>query len=182
MEETIRQFSPEQEDKLAVLRAEQKKEKAKREHDMQLQIMNEEWRKRRQLEKGCDCTVTIDGVTIIGTVLDIRTEKYETYFDISTPMGALKNFKCESPNRKISKRKKHDFSNVVIPESLNPLSTQRLLRMLEVARVNGYDTIGKWPNFEKISYDQLKAILATRPHISSTKEKRVIKAYQEKNS
>lgn len=181
MEETIRQFSPEQEDKITRLREEAEQERDKKTRLLEESKAETEWKRRFEIEKGCDCTLTIDGVTIIGTVLEIYEGKHDTSYDVSTPMGVLKNFKRLYPSRKIWKKQRVDYSHIKIPEILKPASTQALLRMLNVARINGYDTMGKWPDTQKVSYDELKAILATREHVPNTKEKKVIKAYQEQN-
>lgn len=173
----FKMYTPEQEEKIAQLRHAAEVEKYHKQFESKTPTKD-----RWTLEKGDDCTVRLNGITLVGNILDKRTRtgKYGSYitYDISTPLGVLKEFSNSyTEERFVRKRFKIDYSNVKVPEKLKTTYTQKLLWMLSIARLGG---TYEWFN-EKYTYEELKAELATRPHIPNKRERRVISEWQSKH-
>lgn len=173
-ETTFKQYTPEQEEKIAMLRKEAEAERWRKSLHK-----NEPRRYYPSLQKGSDCTVTIGGMTIIGTVVDMRQTKSGTkVYDISTPAGMIKDFTSSYlEKRRIRLRIKKDLSRVVVPETLKKMSTPNLIRLL---RSMSLDFYYDYEHYNRYAYteDQVRAELATRPHIPNKRETQIIRQWQ----
>lgn len=172
----FKMYTPEQRERLAMLRA-----SAEIERRQNIAPSGPVEKFGWNIEVGDDCTICFDGITIVGNVIAKRIlSTYSTKYDVNTPLGVIKNFSNNySEKRSIRKRIRTDLSGIEIPEQLKTVYTQKLLRMLYIARIEGsYKGFGENDVIEKYSIDELKAELATRPHIPNKKEKKVISAWQ----
>jgi len=166
----FKQYTPEQEEKIALLRKQAELEKFNRKKE------NSNAYRRAfptgPLDAGENCTVTMQGITIIGQVTAVRKLRSgDIRYDVMTPMGELINL----GQFKVKRRYKQDLSHVKIPEALKKISTPDLLSMLNSYRICGYSDESHWVRFTD---SEIKAELANRPHIPNKRERKVIRKWQ----
>ena len=105
-------------------------------------------------------------------VRTVNKDESPVRYDIDTPGGLLKNVYCGN----VKYRTLNDYSNVPIPEALKKLTTQHLLAKLKQSRLYeniGYDDNNYWSGPTYYCF-QLKAELATRPHIVTKAERKAM--------
>ncbi len=163
-------FSSEQQEKIKNLRTKRTQEQFDKEEDKKLAEFN----KKNRLKVGDPIYITKDGVTFIGFLKIIKEERYKSdVFTASTPHGDIEGLNW----RNIQKRVIEPLQDVTIPDNLKAMSTKSLLRELRYARKLTYNSYDDWyrGNYQ---INQLKAVLATREHVPSKKENKVVKALQ----
>ncbi len=171
MSTEFKQYTPEQEAKIAMLRKEAETQKIKNLWD---KTMEERHAEKFELKVGDPCFVTIDGVTISGYIMEIDSrDKWNKLYEIKTPNGRI----VDIPARSVSRRFVKDYSNVVIPEALKSMSTPDLLALLRASR-----QYYEYDDYYKGSYteDQIKAELSKRPHIPNKRETKMVNSRKKK--
>lgn len=158
-------FSPEQQDKIAELR------KAKENQISFTQKGDNTY--RHKLVEGAPCRFNAEGHTFIGHIKKVYKEGYTRYYDIDTPAGLMKKiWHGDVWYREVTSYK---GDKDLIPKDLYSMTTQKLLNVLKISRLmessdEDYDYYVKdvYPTW------MIKAVLQTRPHISTKAERRAI--------
>ena len=158
--ETIRQFTPEQEDRIAELReatAAERKENAKvLERRTNLES--------RTIKVGSKVRVNKNSVTIIGHVLNVKDGNYT----VSTPQGIIKDV----TSSEIQLRYVGDYSNVIIPEALKAFTTKELVEHIQdYSRCHHDDNYYRHSALDKFHECEIRAELMLRPNIKKAPKK-----------
>lgn len=128
---------------------------------------------RHNLKIGMPVRATVENHTFIGYICRINKEnRHYIKYDVETPSGILKDVYY------ITYRKVTDYSNVVVPEELKVMTTQRLLNELKKSRLvesdENYVTCST-SEYDKVYNSYLiKAELSTRPHIKTKSETKAL--------
>ena len=121
--------------------------------------------------------VNIEGTEFIGHIEKVDTsDKSITFYNVVTPHGILKKLTRNNLRSRIVK----DLSDVKVPEKLEKLSAQVLLKLLNNCRKNsdrGYAA------FEKVIYNEIeiKAALVGKPHISNKRENKKVRKFKQRS-
>lgn len=187
---SYQRYTPEQQEKIDELRRFAEAE-VKAHHEVTEKLKEvREWKSSWELEVGDRVYVILEGLTVIGYLVELHKEKkwvkrtrttkeraIVESFDVSTPYGKLKKIE----RRNLRFRHYRDLSHVIIPEELKEIPTQDLIS--EVRRdYTGY--YANWddgyyrPPTRDFSSDEIRAELRNRPSVRRNKKvKKILRKF-----